>query len=214
MTNKNNTRVKPLAILAAVSLSFIGGPLVTAAKASNGGFQAQPAANQYLIAQNQQQCTVNSAGDPRGGADLRNNPIGQNIGFVNNGTVVKAQQLSPDGQWRWVITQDGTQQGWMYQPYLNCGGRQASNVGSSNMTGGIAIGTTCTAVGSPQYPSVPIRDYPNATGNQIGNFAKGTQLRVVTPPAGQQSQSKWTYVQSVENPGLQGWVWRNYVSCN
>ena len=68
MTNKNNTGIKPLAILAAVSLSLMGGPLATAAKAS--GFQPQPTANQYLIAQNQLQCTVNSAADPRGGADL------------------------------------------------------------------------------------------------------------------------------------------------
>lgn len=211
MTNNNNTGVKPLAILAAVSLSLMGGPLAAVAKASDGGFQPQLTGNQYLIAQNQQQCTVNSAADSRGGADLRNNPTGQNTGFINNGTVVNAQQLSPDGNWRWVLTQDGTQRGWIYQAYLNCGGaiRQGSNA-----TGGIAIGTNCTAIGSPQYPSVPIRDFPNATGNQIGDFAKGTQLRVVTPPPGQQSQRKWAYVQSVQNPGQQGWVWTNYLSCN
>ncbi|NEP43823.1 MAG: hypothetical protein F6K35_33210 [Okeania sp. SIO2H7] len=203
MTNKKNKRTKPLAILAAVSLSLMGSQLGSAAVASEGGFK---------MAQSQQQCTVNSAADPRGGADLRNNPTGQNTAFLTNGTVVNAQQLSPDGQWRWVLTPDGTQRGWLYQPYLNCG--EAIRQGSANRTGGIAIGTICSAVGSPEYPSVPIRDLPNATGNQIGDFSKGTQLRVVTPPPGQQSQRKWAYVQSVQNPGQQGWVWTNYLSCN
>lgn len=220
MTNKKNKSTNSLAILAAVSLSFMGSPLGSTAFASGGSFTPQQTtANQYLIAQNQQQCTVNSATDTRGGADLRNSPTGQNTGFINNGTVVNAEQLSPDGKWRWVVTPNGTQRGWIWQSYLNCGEplpqvgqplRQASN----NVTGGIAIGTICMAVGSPDFPTIPIQDYPNARSNQIGNFTKGTQLRVVTPPPGQESPRKWTYVQSVQNPGQQGWVWRPYVSCN
>lgn len=220
MTNNKNKGTNPLAILAAVSLSLMGSQLGTAAIASDGGFKTQQpsnfsqTANQYLMAQNQQQCTVNSPSDARGGADLRNNPTGQNTGFINNGTAVNAEKLSDDGKWRWVVTPDGSQRGWIFQAYLKCSGGEPIREGSSNTTGGIAIGTMCSATGSPQFPNIPIQDFPNAQSNNIGNFAKGTQLRVVTPPEGQASPRKWTYVQSVQNPGQQGWVWRSYVSCN
>lgn len=217
MTKNAKKGPKSLATLAAVFLSLIGSQIGSVALASDGGFKPnQPTSNasltggQFLIAQNQQ-CQVNAGADPRQGADIRNNPTGQNTGFVNNGTSVTAQQWSNDGQWRWVVTSNG-QQGWMYNAYLtNCGD---DNRTGSNTTGGVAIGTICLAQGSPQYPTIPIRDFPNARSNEIGNFTKGTQLRVTTPPPGQQSQRKWTYVESVQNPAQKGWVWTTYLNCN
>ena len=170
--------------------------------------------NEFLLAQ-QQVCQLQSSpADNRQGVDFRDQPGGgKNIAFFNNGTSVTVINRSNDGQWTQVIGPNNAQ-GWVYTPYLqNCNNQQPPNTG--NTTGGIPLGTICQAVGSPNYPNIPVHDYPNAKSNRMPYaFDKGTQLKVVTPPPGQKSQSKWVYVQSIPNPQQMGWVWTPYVQCN
>ncbi|MDY7004704.1 MAG: hypothetical protein SWX82_12295 [Cyanobacteriota bacterium] len=215
---KNNIKQKPnyLRILTIASLSLLGSQIPTIAMAD----QWTPWVNQTnkrLLAQ-QQVCQLQSSpADSRAGVDFRDQPNGgRNIAFFNNGTSVTVINRSNDGQWTQVTGPNNTQ-GWVYTPYLqNCDTRSASQLpNTGDRTGGVAVGTICQAVGSPEYPNIPVRDFPNAKGSNMPfNFAKGTQLRVTQPPAGQQSQAKWVYVQSVQTPQQMGWVWRPYIQCN
>ena len=207
---KNNIKKWPnsLKILTVVYLSLLGSQIPTVVLADQWTPLVKQA-NEFLIAQ-QQVCQVNSPRDPRGGVDLRDASKSKNIGFFNNGTSVIVQRF--EEQWA-LVTGPNNAQGWVYTPYLENCNPQSGNPG--NGTGGIPIGTICQAVGSPQYPNIPVQDYPNAQSNRMPyTFAKGTQLRVIQPPPGQQSQAKWVYVESVQNPQQRGWVWRNYVQCN
>lgn len=211
---KNNIKKwpNPLAILTVASLSLLGSQIPTVAMAD----QWTPFLNQtndFLLAQ-QKVCQVNSPSDSRGGVDIRDGSKSRNIGFFNNGTTVTVERF--EDQWALVIGPNNAQ-GWVYTPYLqNCDTRSASQLpNTGNTTGGIPIGTICQAVGSPSYPNIPVQDFPNAKSNRMPYaFAKGTQLKVIQPPAGQQSQSKWAYVQSIPNPQEIGWVWNNYIQCN
>lgn len=203
---------KALTMLTVASLSLLGSQMPTVAIVK----QLSPLVNQtneLLLAQ-QQVCQLNAPTDPRGGVDFRSQPNGgQNIAFFNNGTPVTPISWSNDGKWAQVIGPNNAQ-GWVYTPYLqNCSNQELPN--TRNKTGGVPIGSICVAVGSPQYPNIPVQDYPNAQSNRMPYaFDKGTQLQVMQPPPGQQSQAKWVYVQSVPNPQQMGWVWNNYIQCN
>lgn len=211
MKNRIKKWPNPLAILTVASLSLLGSQMPNVAMAD----QWNPSLNQtneFLLAQ--QVCQVNSPQDPRGVVDIRDASKSKNIGFFNNGTSVTVQRF--DGEWAQVIGPNNAQ-GFVYTPYLqNCNtapNPQPPTTG--NATRIVPVGTICQAVGSPQYPNIPVQDYPNAKSNRMAYaFDKGTQLRVLQPPAGQQSQSKWVYVQSIPNPQLVGWVWTPYLQCN
>lgn len=209
--------------LTAFAICLMGSQIATSAIAGLPN-QGTTSANQLRLPGNivqlaqQPICQINGGADTRGGTDLRNVPNGQNVGFLNNGTNVTIQGKTADGQWLSVVA-PGNAQGWVWSAYLtgnNCNTNNIISGGggdSSNITGTFPTGRMCTAVGSPNYPVVPIRDYPNATGKESGNFPKGTNLRVAVPPSGQQSDRKWVFVESIQNPNQRGWVWTSYLQC-
>ncbi|MGK7920069.1 MAG: SH3 domain-containing protein [Trichodesmium sp.] len=203
-----------LAILTITSLSFFGSQIPNIARANQSSPSVKQT-NQFLLAQQQQVCQLQSSpADNRRGVDFRDQPGGgKNIAFFNDGTPVTIINKSNDGQWSQVTGPNNTQ-GWVYTPYLkNCNNQQLPDTG--NRTGGIPIGSMCQAVGSPNYPNIPVQDFPNPRSNRMPYaFEKGTQLQVIQPPPGQQSKSKWVYVKSTANPRQVGWVWKPYIQCN